>query len=87
MTKPNVTRMMPKFSKSIRQHMPLMLGQKGLGAAIVSTVTPPLREVRVLTVLATEGAAPLRYDMWLGALILELRLQEIAFGHFLATKT
>lgn len=61
-TKPNVTNMIPKFNSNIRQHIPFTFGQKGLGAAIASTVTPPFREFRVLTVLATDGAAPLLYE-------------------------
>lgn len=51
---------MPKFRRSIRQHMPLMLGQNGLGAAIVSIVTPAFRELRVFAVLAIDGARALR---------------------------
>lgn len=62
MTKPKVTNMMPKFNNNIKQHIPFMFGQNGLGAAIASTVTPPLREFLVFTVLATDGAAPLLYE-------------------------
>lgn len=61
-TNPSVTRIIPKFNSSMRQHIPLMLGQKGFGAAIVSTVTPPFLDVFVLAVLATDGATPLRYE-------------------------
>lgn len=58
-TIPRVTNINPRFSNNIRQHMPLILGQKGFGAAIVSTVTPPLRDVLVFVVLAMDGATPL----------------------------
>lgn len=54
--------MIPKFSNNIKQHIPLIFGQNGFGAAIASIVTPPLREVRVFTVLATDGALPLLYE-------------------------
>lgn len=49
----------------MRQHMPLTLGQKGFGAAIVSTVIPAfLDPLPVFTVLllATEGATPDLYE-------------------------
>lgn len=67
-TNPKVTNIIPRFSRSIRQHIPLILGQKGFGAAIVSTVIPAFLEPRpVLTVLllarlATEGATPDLYE-------------------------
>lgn len=64
-TNPRVTRMIPKFNKSMRQHMPLTLGQKGFGAAIVSTVIPAfLDPLPVFTVLllVTEGATPDLYE-------------------------
>lgn len=63
MTKPNVTRMSPRLSNSIRQHMPLVFGQNGLGADMVSTVTPGLRVIFDLTVDTSDGARPLlRYE-------------------------
>ena len=82
MTNPSVTKIIPRLSSSMRQHMPLMLGQNGLGAAMASTVTPPFLEVLVFMVLVTEGGEgppPLRYEYWLGTppvLDLEPRLRE-----------
>lgn len=58
-TKPNVIRIMPKFNNNIKQHIPRIFGQKGLGADIVSIVTPPFLDVLVFVVLATDGATPL----------------------------
>ncbi|CRL06961.1 CLUMA_CG019957, isoform A [Clunio marinus] len=61
MTKPSVTRIKPRLMRSMRQHMPRILGQKGFGADIASTFAPmrlcecmlrPLRPVFLL--LATE---------------------------------
>lgn len=46
--------------RSKRQHRPLVLGQKGFGADMVSTTAPPFLEVFVLTVDISDGAAPLR---------------------------
>lgn len=40
----------------MRQHTPLVFGQNGFGADIVSTIRPPFLEVRV-RVEATEGGA------------------------------
>lgn len=62
MTNPNVTRIIPKFSNNMRQHIPFIFGQNGFGAAIVSIVTPPFLDVFVFTVLAVDGATPLRYE-------------------------
>lgn len=44
MTKPSVTRMSPRFSRSIRQQTPLTFGQNGFGADISSTWAPARRE-------------------------------------------
>jgi hypothetical protein len=55
-TKPRVTRIRPKLTSNIRQQIPFVLGQNGLGAAMVSTTRPPLREVFVFTVETSEGA-------------------------------
>lgn len=63
MTKPNVTSISPRLSSSIRQHIPLVFGQNGLGADIVSMVTPGLRVILDLTVDTSDGARPLlRYE-------------------------
>lgn len=62
MTKPKVMSIKPRLMRSRRQHRPFVLGQKGLGADIVSTTAPPLREVFVLTVDISDGAGPLRYE-------------------------
>lgn len=40
--KPNVTRISPRLIRTRRQHTPFVFGQQGLGAAIVSTITPRL---------------------------------------------
>lgn len=62
-TKPNVTNMRPRFNNNMRQHMPLVFGQKGFGADIVSTVTPGFRVIFDLTVDTSDGARPLlRYE-------------------------
>lgn len=58
-TNPSVTKMIPKFRSNIRQHIPLMFGQKGLGAAIASIVIPAFREPLDFLVLAIDGAIPL----------------------------
>ena len=42
MMKPIQMRMRPRLTRIIRQQMPLVLGQKGLGADMVSTTTPAL---------------------------------------------
>lgn len=60
MTNPSVTKIIPKFNRSIRQHIPLMFGQKGFGAAIASIVIPAFLEPFDLRVLAIDGAIPLR---------------------------
>lgn len=39
-TKPSVTRIKPKLSRSIRQQTPFTFGQKGFGADIASTLAP-----------------------------------------------
>lgn len=39
-TNPNVTRISPKFIKSIRQQTPLGFGQNGFGADIASILAP-----------------------------------------------
>lgn len=63
-TNPNVTKINPKFNKSIRQHIPLVFGQNGFGADIVSIVTPGRLVTFVLTVDISDGAigGPLRYE-------------------------
>lgn len=58
-TKPRVTKMIPKFKRSIRQHIPFMLGQNGFGAAIASTVIPAFLDPLDFLVLAIEGGTPL----------------------------
>ncbi len=42
MMKPMATRMSAKLTSTMRQHTPLVLGQNGLGADMVSTTTPAL---------------------------------------------
>lgn len=59
MTNPRVTKIIPKFNRSMRQHIPFMFGQNGLGAAIASTVIPAFLDPLDFRVLATEGAIPL----------------------------
>ena len=44
MMKPMATRMRARLTKTMRQQTPLVLGQKGLGADMVSTTTPALVE-------------------------------------------
>jgi hypothetical protein len=39
-TKPNVIKIKPKLSRSIRQQTPRTLGQNGFGADIASTLAP-----------------------------------------------
>ena len=56
MTNPRVTKMSPRLRSSMRQQTPLVFGQNGFGADIVSTIRPPFLEVRV-RVEATEGGA------------------------------
>lgn len=50
--------MIPKFNNNIKQQTPLMLGQNGFGADMVSILAPRLVVLRalrpVLAVLATE---------------------------------
>lgn len=57
-TKPSVTNISPRFSRSIKQQTPLTFGQNGLGADINSTWAPARRDERlllpVLAELATE---------------------------------
>lgn len=54
-TKPSVTKINPKFSKSIRQQTPFIFGQKGFGADINSILAPRLLLLfPVLAELATE---------------------------------
>lgn len=60
MTNPKVMRIIPRLSNNKRQQQPLVLGQNGLGADMVSTTTPPFRET-LLRVEISEGA-PLRLD-------------------------
>lgn len=66
MTKPSVTSTRPRLRSSIRQHMPLVFGQNGLGADIVSTVTPGRRvtfDLLTAAVDESDGASPLlRYE-------------------------
>lgn len=59
MTNPRVTKIIPKFKRSIRQHIPLILGQNGFGAAIASTVIPAFLDPLDFLVLAIEGDIPL----------------------------
>lgn len=51
-TKPNVTRIRPRFSSTIRQQTPLTFGQNGFGADISSTLAPARRELRLRPVFA-----------------------------------
>ena len=44
MMNPMATRMRARLTKTMRQQTPLVLGQKGLGADMVSTTTPALVE-------------------------------------------
>lgn len=61
MTNPKVTKISPKFNKSIRQQMPFVLGQNGFGADIVSIVIPGRLVILVFTVDTSERAdGPLR---------------------------
>lgn len=55
MTMPNVTRMRPKLSSTIRQHMPFTFGQKGFGTVVTVTFDFLLRAD--LNVLARDSAA------------------------------
>lgn len=54
MTKPNVTRIKPRFSRSIKQHIPLIFGQNGLGTEVIITLDFPLRAD--FSVLARDSA-------------------------------
>lgn len=50
----------PRLISNNKQQSPLVFGQNGLGADIVSTTTPPFLEVFVLTVDGTsDGGIPL----------------------------
>lgn len=64
MTNPNVTKMSPKFNSNIKQQIPLVFGQNGFGADIVSIVIPGRRVIFVFTVDTSDGASggPLRYE-------------------------
>ena len=44
MMNPMATRMRARLTKTMRQQTPLVFGQKGLGADMVSTTTPALVE-------------------------------------------
>ncbi|ROT85402.1 putative threonine dehydratase biosynthetic, chloroplastic-like [Penaeus vannamei] len=57
-TKPRVMRRRPRFSSTIKQHTPLVLGQHGCGAVMVSITSFPPRVVFVLTL--TTSLRPLR---------------------------
>lgn len=54
MTRPKVTRIRPKFNKSMRQHIPLILGQNGFGTDVIMTFDLAL--LPDLTVLARDSA-------------------------------
>ena len=49
--KPMQTRIRARFARTIKQHTPRVLGQKGLGADIVSTASPAFIVFLDLTVL------------------------------------
>lgn len=59
MTNPSVTKIIARFSRSIRQHIPLMFGQNGFGAAIASIVIPAFLDPLDFLVLVIEGDKPL----------------------------
>lgn len=59
MTNPSVTNIIPRFSRNIRQHIPLMFGQNGFGVAIASIVIPAFLDPLDFLVLAIEGDSPL----------------------------
>lgn len=44
-TKPNVTRIKPRLRSNMRQQIPLVFGQKGLGVDIVSIIIPSFLDV------------------------------------------
>jgi len=69
MMNPRQMSMMPKLRSSIRQQIPLVSGQNGLGADIVSTTAPPLRD----TLLLTETASDRGYE---ARLKLKLNIQD-----------
>lgn len=53
-TRPKVTRIRPRFSSSIRQHIPLIFGQNGFGTEVMITFDLALRPD--LSVLARDSA-------------------------------
>jgi hypothetical protein len=57
MLNPNVTRIRPRLMRTRRQQRPLVLGQKGFGADMVSITTPAF--VLDLFVEAMEGLVAL----------------------------
>ena len=59
MIKPMATSMRAKLTRTMRQQTPLVLGQKGLGADIVSTATPALVEFLARTVPVLAAVIPL----------------------------
>lgn len=64
-TKPRVTKIIPRFKSNIKQHIPLIFGQNGFGAAIASMVIPAFLDPLDFVVLATEGdmtLLALRYE-------------------------
>ncbi len=51
MMNPIATRMRARLTSTMRQHTPLVLGQNGFGADMVSTTTPALVVLRPVVVL------------------------------------
>jgi len=49
MINPNATKISAKFTRINKQQTPLVLGQNGLGADMVSTITPALVELLAKT--------------------------------------
>ena len=66
MMKPMQMRMRDRLVSTIKQHTPLVLGQKGLGADIVSTASPAFMvflDLTVLIPLALVRAVPLLFAL------------------------
>ena len=59
MMKPIQMRMMERLVRTMRQHTPLVLGQNGLGADMVSTARPAFMVFLLLTVLMPLAAVML----------------------------
>jgi len=54
MINPNATKIKARFTNMSKQQTPLVLGQNGLGADMVSTITPALVELLANTLNSLE---------------------------------